>query len=628
MFLFDDLPAIVNNPLLSPSSWDLQAVWEALFSHRSGPLYRPLSMLSFVFQEITGFDSPAAYRLGNLAIHLLNGLLLFFLTRRILGFSAGMDARIGLSESAGTGAAIVAGLWLLHPIHVSGVAFAVQRMTLLCGTFVLAGLLAYCTVRQRQLEGRCGMPALLTGFLPWLVPAVLCKENGALLPLFALLLECFVFRFTAPAPDGSRRLRLFHLMVAVLPALIAVVVFLSPSRIDAGYALRDFDLTERLLTQARVIWSYLTWLVWPDITSMALYHDDIPVSRSLFAPPTTLPAILGICALLLLVVLLRSRQRLIALGLGFFLAGHSMESTVIPLEIAYEHRNYLPSWGVFLALYTWLVPLFMVRRPAWIAGVAFLGLAAATALRASQWADLGRFHRHEAANHPGSMRAQMGLGEYYLALARRERPGDGERRRLLAQARERLERAVAVSRGSRPLALLMIGASRSEWPDDPRWRDTLSTRLLQGNYTTDKDQAMVLLLRCVIGGTCGQMRTWLGGTLEALVAAGNPTTRARLSYLAATYYVEAIGDHRRAITHLLTAVTLRPEQPLFRLALARQYLASGDRTLAAAQISVLERMAGSRSLRSEVQDLRRRLERKNTGGVSGKDSHVTAGRTL
>ena len=86
----------------------------------------------------------------------------------------------------------------------------------------------------------------------------------------------------------------------------------------------------------------------PDLTAMGFYHDDFPISQGLLEPPSTLPAILGILALTLGAVLLRRRNPVVAFGILFFLIGHSMESTIIALELIYEHRNYVPSFGPLL----------------------------------------------------------------------------------------------------------------------------------------------------------------------------------------------------------------------------------------------------------------------------------------
>ncbi len=618
MFLFDDLPAIVENPALHPPAWDLRALFEAAFSHRSGPLYRPLSMLSFALQEALGLGSPAAYRLVNLAIHLLNGLLLYLLTIRVLGHLR------GAARETGPVAALVAGVWLLHPLHVSVVAYPVQRMALLAATFVLAGLLAYCAVRRRQIEGRAPFLLLPAAFLPWLVPAVLSKENGALLPLFALVLELFVFRFAMPGPAGVRGLRRFHLLVVGLPALAGALLFLAPERVASGYALRDFDLVQRLLTQARVLWLYLSWLAWPDVTRMGLYHDDITLSRGLLEPPTTLAALLALTALVVLAWRLRRRHPLPALGIAFFLAGHLLESTILPLEMAYEHRNYLPSWGLFLALAGTAAfrPGGRWRVPAALLLCALLALA--TGLRAAQWSDLGRFHRAEAANHPRSMRAQMGLGEYCLKLARRGRVEPARRRQLLECARRRLERAATVhAGGTRPLALLLLGADAGHWLARPGWREALGRRLLAGDLTTDKDQALVLLVRCRVRQGCRELDRWLGGTLEQMAGAASAVTRPRLLYLAATLLAEGRGELRRAIGLLREALRLRPEQPLFRLALAHLLVETGALSEAARELERLEGGLTGRRERRRLRELRERLRKAEGAGRFGKNSPVS-----
>jgi hypothetical protein len=54
--------------------------------------------------------------------------------------------------------------------------------------------------------------------------------------------------------------------------------------------------------------------------------------------------------LLILSILWRKRFPIVAFAVLWFLVGHSLESTVFPLEIIHEHRNYLPALGPLLAL--------------------------------------------------------------------------------------------------------------------------------------------------------------------------------------------------------------------------------------------------------------------------------------
>ena len=71
---------------------------------------------------------------------------------------------------------------------------------------------------------------------------------------------------------------------------------------------------------------------------------------SLFPPWTTLPALASIPALLRLALVVRKKQPLVSLGVLWFFTGHLLESTILPLEIAHEHRNYLPLLGIIIAM--------------------------------------------------------------------------------------------------------------------------------------------------------------------------------------------------------------------------------------------------------------------------------------
>ena len=101
----------------------------------------------------------------------------------------------------------------------------------------------------------------------------------------------------------------------------------------AGYELRSFTLLERLLTEARVLWFYLGLIVLPRFEAFGLYHDDISLSTGLLMPWTTLPALLGLAGLVGIAWHVRNRAPLLAFGIAWFLIGHSLESTVLPLEI-------------------------------------------------------------------------------------------------------------------------------------------------------------------------------------------------------------------------------------------------------------------------------------------------------
>ena len=125
----------------------------------------------------------------------------------------------------------------------------------------------------------------------------------------------------------------------------------------SGYAYRDFNLVERLLTEGRVVVWYMSLLLWPDPARMSMEHD-FEISTSLFSPLTTLPSLLLIAALIFLAIRFRRRFPVITYGIVWFFLNLVIESTIIPLELVFEHRLYLPSMGFYLSVAALLVTLF------------------------------------------------------------------------------------------------------------------------------------------------------------------------------------------------------------------------------------------------------------------------------
>lgn len=126
--------------------------------------------------------------------------------------------------------------------------------------------------------------------------------------------------------------------------MLAGIYFLQPQgqALLAGYSARS-SLTERPLTEGRVVIFYLYLIVCPHLESFGIYHDDIAISTSLTTPPTTIFALLTLGALVVAAWRMRESRPIVSFGIAWFLVGHLLESTILPLEIAHEHRNYLPT---------------------------------------------------------------------------------------------------------------------------------------------------------------------------------------------------------------------------------------------------------------------------------------------
>jgi protein O-mannosyl-transferase len=424
-FIFDDGLNIVSNQHLRLQELSPESVYEAAFSGQSGLFSRPISMLSFAGNyfwdrdKVEPFPSAYSFKVVNLAIHLLNCIVVFGLVRLLAG-SFRQRWRPQLPDRYPEWLALaVASAWLLHPLNLTGVLYVVQRMASLAALFTFAGLTCYVWGRQRLVLGRGGgLPAILVGLMVFTPLAALSKENGALLPMLMFTAEVTLFRFEAAAPRGRNILIGIFAIFGVLPIMAGLLYLaLHPDWFLSAYAARNFTLLERVMTEARVMWLYLRLIVAPSTQVMGFYHDDMTISRSLVDPASTLPAVVGMLALPVVAWRYRRSEPLVAFGILFFLVGHGLESTIFPLEIIFEHRNYLPMFGVLLALFHLLLnPLQVVTtvpvRRLFAASLILL-FGVCTSIRASAWADEYSLWSVEVEHHPRSPRTNIAVADVY-----------------------------------------------------------------------------------------------------------------------------------------------------------------------------------------------------------------------
>ncbi len=406
-FMFDDAPNL--NPVQSWLTGDM--TWQSvMFGNQSGVMGRPISMASFLLSAELGGHTPYSYKLGNLIVHLLCGLVGWQVMRRLFA----QDDR--LKDRADLLATVVTAIWLLHPIHVSTVLYSVQRMAQLSSLFVLVSLWVYLLARQHLAQGRTGRALFgLFALFPLSVLAgLLSKENAVVAPALCLVIELAYFLGTT---EHKRIRQLFFGVFLLLPGVLAVgAMLLRPDRFFSAYSERDFTLIERLLSQSRALMDYIGTMLIPRTPLMGLYTDDFEPSRGLLDPATTLPSILALLLISAAAVILRKRAASFFAGWFFFLVAHAMESSIFPLELYFEHRNYLPGFGLILAI-VGLVALVPKELPVnvftprqlglLLAGGFIASLAFATGGRANVWQAEGRILEQSLKHHPDSRRAQL-----------------------------------------------------------------------------------------------------------------------------------------------------------------------------------------------------------------------------
>jgi Tfp pilus assembly protein PilF len=172
-----------------------------------------------------------------------------------------------------------------------------------------------------------------------------------MMPVALLLVEYIFFQ-----TENSRFVRTirYALGACALGVLGFIIVWeMADIKVNlpltGGYLSRPFSLTERLLTEPRVVLYYLSQLFYPVPSRLSIAHDVV-ISTSLFEPAITLPAILTLSGIIGLGMFFIRKQPLASFGVLFFFLNHIVESSFIPLELVFEHRNYLPSLFLFVPI--------------------------------------------------------------------------------------------------------------------------------------------------------------------------------------------------------------------------------------------------------------------------------------
>lgn len=580
---FDDKPALTANELVKIDGSAFDEWRAAAFSSHSGVLRRPIAMLSFAANHaLVGDFSPAAVKAVNLAIHLAIAGLLYGLSLALLSF-----LRLGREPSVRQLTALVAaGIWLLHPLHVSTVLYSVQRMAQLSTFFVLAGLLLFTLYRRRWAEVGATTGEVLAAAL-WLLLltalAALSKENGVLLPWLIVVLEVCVFRGVW-AGTSVRWLRAGGWLALATPVvLILLLLGLAPEFITGGYAWREFTLEQRVLTQARLLWSYLGWFWLPNINAMAFQHDDIPLSMGLLAPVSTLVCVVAWPLALLAAFVLRLRYPLLLLALLFYLVAHSMESTVYPLEMVYEHRNYLATVFMSLVIAALLViPASSSRR----VKVAYPVLAVLAVLcllllvRVQSWSDEFRLAYTEASNHPDSPRSN-----FFYANALLQRYEDGaaqglneeETRGALLLSRHYFERMYQNDNNNLGALVMLYYLDSLFFPvlrEQVNWWQKLEVALANRTLQASDWNALNTLVECLASGICEASRGQVLAQFDALAGRYPQSARVlRLRYL----YLSGQGAEPAELLPLLQrAQELAPRADWAYAYLVNEYDRAGD----------------------------------------------------
>jgi len=429
-YFLDDTPNIRDNHHIRLIHLSLKGLLEAGFE---SPLSsRPVANISFALNYYLGGSSLFGYHLVNILIHIITGLLLFLLFNTTLRLywrplPGVANLRIPTVSWApdhwfrrldpmlvSFGATI---LWLVHPVQTQSVTYIVQRMNSMAAMFYLLCILLYARGRISQKQRTHNAEATSTHpyilFAGSLIAGLLAlgtKEIAATIPFFILLYELYFFQNLSWS--WVTRNYLYVGIVLVLFFITAAIYMGNHpwDKILAGYAGRDFTLEQRVLTEFRVVIFYLSLLIFPHPSRLNLEHD-YALSHSLLDPATTILSLGFILVLLGISIYLAKKDRILSFCILWFLGNLVIESSVIGLEIIFEHRLYLPSMFLILAavilIYRYLQPK---RLQVMILSTVVIVFAFWTFERNKVWQDEVIFFSDCVQKSPNKARPRNALG--------------------------------------------------------------------------------------------------------------------------------------------------------------------------------------------------------------------------
>jgi tetratricopeptide (TPR) repeat protein len=414
----DDYHNILENPWLKIKNLQPQSIFQTFYAsfdrglYSNSQIYRPVACLTFALNWYFGQSNPFGYHLVNIAVHFITAFMLFL---TILALFESPNLRGKYKRSEYFIALLAAVLWAINPIQTQAVTYIVQRMASMAAMFYIAGIYFY--IKARLDDSRSARIVFYLGCCLAFIFALGSKENAVLLPVSLILVEFIFFR------DLSRphnRKAFFAIIVggAIIIGVVGALLFFNGKPLSVlNYSHRPFTPLERLLTESRIVVFYLSQIFYPVATRLSIEHD-IPISTSIIQPWST-P--LGLIAVLLLIGigLWQMRKRpVLSFVILFFFLNHTVESTIIGLELAFEHRNYLPSLFLFFPVamgLKWLLDYYRGRKTliyhALLSFVALLilGLGFGTYVRNMAWATEKSLWEDAVAKAPNSGRSLHNL---------------------------------------------------------------------------------------------------------------------------------------------------------------------------------------------------------------------------
>jgi hypothetical protein len=411
-FVFDDKPNILESVAIRLTNFSFTGLQKAVFGGRLST--RPVANITFALNYWVHEYNVYGYHIFNIIVHAINGFLLFFLFRLTLKLTNPTEHN-RFSKAVPFLAALI---WFVHPLQSQSVAYVVQRMNSMAAMFYILAILCYAWARLAEINKSKYL--LFAGCIVSGLLAIGSKENSATLPAFIFLFEWYFFQ---DLDLKWLKQKMFYILGVLLISVAIVFLVLGDNPIDrifAGYQIRDFTAEQRMLTQFRVIFFYISQLILPLPSRLSLEHD-FPLSYSFFNPPTTILSIIALLFILGMAVFFARKHRLASFAILWFLGNLFIESSFMPLEIIFEHRSYLPSMFLFLTVTVLAAKLIKIPKlKIAISCLIIVLLSFWTFERSRVWGDDELLMRDNVAKSPNKFRMYTNLGNVLTKKGRLE----------------------------------------------------------------------------------------------------------------------------------------------------------------------------------------------------------------
>jgi len=347
----DDSSSITANTSIQINNFSLDFF-------KSLPKMRFLPYLSFAINYFFGGLNIIGFHIVNFIIHLLNTFLIYAITIELLRIKE-------LNEDKVKSIAFwTAALWAVSPIQVGAVTYIVQRIASMAALFFFFSFLCYFLARKNRHNVLSKKKFIMFSILTLIsyMCCVFTKENAILLPFSVLLTEYTLFKSIS-----TRKLLFCCAATASLLFLIVLALYgwnLSDNFVIGKLLTNKFELfpftpLEKLFLAPRILLYYVYLMLFPFVGNYRLLYDFDWVNAS--SHVYSYIAIVAVLFSFYYSWLKRKKNPYLFWGISFFLLNHIAESTIVEIDLAFEHRNYLPSLGLFFCLAYYLNKLKPIK---------------------------------------------------------------------------------------------------------------------------------------------------------------------------------------------------------------------------------------------------------------------------